>query len=280
MIKEKNLILNPKAKKPIVYDVLYNQTKSPKPVVIFCHGYKGFKDWGAWQHMAETFADNGFFFIKFNFSHNGGTIEQPIDFPDLEAFANNNFTQELEDLEHIINATVTTKQFMQEADVEKINLIGHSRGGGIVLIKAEENEKIKKVVSWAGVSDFSKYFKEETDDFVNWRETGVTYVENSRTKQQMPHYFQFFEDYKSNKKRLDVKRAAQHIRKPHLIIHGSEDQTVSIEEAKNLHKWHPKSQMEIIEGANHVFGAEHPWQKETMPEDLAEVVRLTVAFLK
>ena len=56
------------------------------PLIIFCHGYKGFKDWGAWNLMAEAFAKIGFCFIKFNFSHNGGTIEQPIDFPDLEAF--------------------------------------------------------------------------------------------------------------------------------------------------------------------------------------------------
>ena len=67
MISEKNLILTSEGKKPIVYDVCFNQTQSPKPVIIFCHGYKGFKDWGAWQLVAETFANAGFFFLKFNF---------------------------------------------------------------------------------------------------------------------------------------------------------------------------------------------------------------------
>ena len=92
MTIEKNLILTSTDKKPILLDIYYTGKKKEKPVVIFCHGYKGFKDWGAWHLVAEAFAETGFCFVKFNFSHNGGTVENPIDFPDLEAFANNNFS--------------------------------------------------------------------------------------------------------------------------------------------------------------------------------------------
>ena len=67
MIFEKNLILYRKNKKPIAYDVCFTPSKDPKPIVIFCHGYKGFKDWGAWGLVAETFAREGFFFLKFNY---------------------------------------------------------------------------------------------------------------------------------------------------------------------------------------------------------------------
>lgn len=279
MIKEKNLVLNPNEKNPIVYDAYYKMTQTPKPVVIFCHGYKGFKDWGAWRQMAERFASAGFFFIKFNFSHNGGTPQQPEDFPDLEAFANNTYTQELEDLEQIIEATITTRQFIQEADVDKIALVGHSRGGGIVLIKAEENSKIKKVVTWAGVSDFKSRFNIGTPQFEQWQQTGIRYVENSRTHQQMPHYFNFYEDFLAHEKRLTIKRAAKSIKKPHLIIHGSNDETVPLQEAKALHQWHPMSKLVIIEGANHVFGASHPWKEEEMPLDLQKVVQTSIDFL-
>ena len=93
-----------------------------KPIVIFCHGYKGFKDWGAWNLMAEAFAEAGFFFIKFNFSHNGGTVEQPIDFPDLEAFGNNNYTKELDDLESVIDWVCNSSEFKNEANTNSINL--------------------------------------------------------------------------------------------------------------------------------------------------------------
>ena len=103
MIRENNFLLEGKHKKPIVTDVYFQPTQQPKPIVIFCHGYKGFKDWGYWDLVAREFASNGYCFIKFNFSHNGGTIEQPIDFPDLEAFALNNFSIELDDVNSVIN---------------------------------------------------------------------------------------------------------------------------------------------------------------------------------
>ena len=46
--------------------------------------------------------------LKFNFSHNGGTVEQPIDFPDLEAFGHNNYTKELDDLNQVLDWVETT----------------------------------------------------------------------------------------------------------------------------------------------------------------------------
>ena len=135
MIK-KNLILERKNKKPIVYDIFYKESNTPKPVIIFCHGYKGYKDWGAWNLVAKQFLDAGFFFIKFNFSNNGGTIENPVYFDDLEAFANNNFSKELEDLDAVINLISLNNNFNYELDPFNISLIAHSRGAGIILIKA------------------------------------------------------------------------------------------------------------------------------------------------
>ena len=48
----KDIIIEGRNNKPIVTDVFYEETSQPKKVVIFCHGYKGFKDWGAWNLMA------------------------------------------------------------------------------------------------------------------------------------------------------------------------------------------------------------------------------------
>ena len=74
-------------------------------------------------------------------------------------------------------------------------------------------------------------------------------------KQQMPHYYQFYEDFIENEDRLTIKRAVSNLKIPHLIIHGNNDTSVLMKEAKSLHKWNPKSKLEIIDGANHVFGA-------------------------
>ncbi len=280
MILERNLVLNRSGKKPILYDVSYVPNQSPKSIIIFCHGYKGFKDWGAWHLVAETFAREGFFFLKFNFSHNGGTLEQPIDFPDLNAFGQNNFSIELNDLESIISLVSSNNDYEKEIDTNNISLIGHSRGGGIVLIKAEENPIISNVITWAGVCDFKVRFQENSENFKQWEKTGITYVENGRTKQQMPHEFQFYKDFKSNEKRLTIKRAVENLKANQLIIHGSEDTSVTLIEAESLHQWNSKSTIEIIENADHVFGACHPWDNPKMSTDLNKIVKQTIAFIK
>jgi pimeloyl-ACP methyl ester carboxylesterase len=279
MIITKNIRLQGKHSKPILTDVFYIDDTPLKPIVIFCHGYKGFKDWGAWNVMATSFADAGFLFIKFNFSHNGGTIKQPLDFPDLEAFGNNNYTKELDDLETVVDWVHQNENIKDAGDLSNISLIGHSRGGGIVTIKAEEDNRIKKVISLAGVSSYGKRTS-TTGDLMKWKKNGVKYVLNGRTKQQMPHFYQFYEDFIANEKRLTIKRAVSNLKIPYLIIHGDGDTSVLIEEAKYLHKWHPDSKFEIIKGANHVFGVKHPWKTNQLPEHLLRAISCIIQFVK
>lgn len=278
MVNEKNFTLQGKTSKPIITDVYYETTYKPKPIVIFCHGYKGFKDWGAWNLMAEKFAKNGFFFIKFNFSHNGGTPEQPIDFPDLEAFSEDNYSKQLDDLESVIDWIITTRAFVNEADVQNVNLIGHSRGGGIVLLKSAENDHITRIVTLAGVSDFASRFP-QGDVFDEWKEKGVYYVKNGRTKQEMPHNFQFYEDFEAHKKRFDIKKAARKVAIPHLILHNSDDETVDVEEAHLLHKWNKRSQLELLKTGGHTFGAKHPWEQTFLPKELEKAGDIIIQFL-
>ncbi|MAP55735.1 alpha/beta fold hydrolase [Altibacter sp.] len=280
MYIEKNNILPLKNKKPILFDTYHDGSGLAKPVIIFCHGYKGFKDWGAWHLVAEAFANAGFFFLKFNFSHNGGTVDQPIDFPDLEAFAQNNFSKELEDLDRVLDYIFAEGQQQLPIDLDQIHLLAHSRGGGIALIKAEEDPRIQKVATWASVSDFRARFQEHTEAFQQWKNKGRTHIENARTKQQMPHDWQFYEDFLAHEERLTIKRAVTALNKPMLVIHGTEDTTVSEKEAQQLQLWNPKSTLHIIDGADHVFGASHPWHESQLPRDLELVIQKTVQFFR
>ena len=279
MKTNKNIIVEGKHNKPILTDVFYLENKQPKPIVIFCHGYKGFKDWGAWNLMAETFAKAGFFFIKFNFSHNGGTIEEPIDFPDLEAFGNNNYSKELDDLGSVIDWISTNIDYQKKINLDDISLIGHSRGGGIVLLKTNEDTRVKKVITLAGVCDFAKRTA-TVGDLEQWKKEGVKYVLNGRTKQNMPHFYQFYEDFIQNIERLNVKNATKNLKIPHLIIHGNNDTSVLINEAENLHKWNPKSEYKIIEKANHVFNTSHPWKEKKLSLELEKAVSFCTDYLK
>lgn len=274
----KNIVLPGKYEKPILTDLFYNPNGKKKPVVIFCHGYKGFKDWGCWDLVARKFADADMFFIKFNFSHNGGTIEQPVDFPDLEAFAQNNYIIELDDLQSVLSWIRSEPEpYKKEMDSEKIILIGHSRGGGIVTIKASEDQEIHKVITWAGVSDYGRRFP-KGEALAQWKKEGVMYVENGRTKQQMPHNFQFYSSFIANENRLTISRAAKALSIPYLIIHGTEDPTVSVKEAKALASWTSRSELYLVSGADHVFDARHPWNQDSLPEALKDVVSKSIAF--
>jgi pimeloyl-ACP methyl ester carboxylesterase len=275
---EKNIVLERIDKKPILMDTFYSEEKINQPIIIFCHGYKGFKDWGAWDLMAETVADAGFCFIKFNFSHNGGTMENPIDFPDLEAFGNNNYTKELDDLDAVINWSQRYFKENSSIDTTNINLIGHSRGGGIAVLKASEDKRITKLITLASVCDFGKRTS-TTGDLKDWKEKGVKYVLNGRTKQQMPHYYQFYEDFMANEKRLNIKTAEKHLKIPHLIIHGNNDTSVLIEEAYSLNKWNTNSLLQIIDGADHVFNTKHPWSSSNLSTELSEASQLIIHFI-
>jgi len=224
----------------------------------------------------EYFIESDFAYVKFNFSHNGGTVEQPIDFPDLEAFGNNNYTKELADLRTVIDWI--EKYESSEIDKSEIYLIGHSRGGGISIIAANEDDRIKKLITWAAVADLINRYPKEVID--NWKKEGVLFVENTRTNQQMPLYYQLAEDVLDNMERFNIERAAKVIDIPHLIIHGTADEAVSIDEAKNLNKWNSKSELFIIQDSGHTFGAAHPFADISFPEDVQLVLNKTLEFIK
>lgn len=209
----------------------------------------------------------------------GGTMEQPIDFPDLNSFANNNYTHELEDIDRVVKHLEDSKIYSQDLDLKNISLIGHSRGAGTVLIKTSEDTRIKKVITWAGVSDFKERFQEGTPEFYKWEKEGVIYGENSRTKQFMPHFFQFFEDFNKNETRFNIKKSVENLKVPFLVVHGSNDTSVLPIEGENLYSWNKKNKIERIKDADHVFSSSHPWQSKTLPIELKKVIYLSIDFL-
>jgi uncharacterized protein len=276
MTISRNDIIQGRHDKPIVLDFGYIPDGIKKPVVVFAHGFKGFKDWGHFNKMMERFIEQDYAFVKFNFSHNGGTVEQPIDFPDLEAFGNNNYTKELDDLRTVIDWIENNES--TEIDAAQIYLIGHSRGGGISILAANEDKRIKKLITWAAVADLINRYPQETLNY--WEKEGVIYVENARTNQQMPLYYQLAEDTLNNKERFSIECAAKELSIPHLIIHGTLDEAVAISEGASIHKWNKDSEILIIEGANHTFGAKHPHTESSFPDDFDVVLHKTLEFIK
>jgi dienelactone hydrolase len=279
IIQSDDFIVGYNQEKPIVADLSYTKNETTQPLVIFCHGYKGYKDWGAWHLVAKRFAEQGFIFLKFNFSHNGGTFENPIDFPDLEAFGLDNYSKQMQDLESVISFALNDSNTMPKVDYKNISLIGHSRGGGITCLMANENSHVSKLITWAGVSDYKSRFP-KGKKLEEWKKQGAYYVKNGRTHQDMPHYIQFYEDFLANESRLNIQHAVENLKIPYLILHGEEDETVDLEEAKKLNDWCKHAEMKFIPNATHTFNTKQPWGKSELSKELRTAVDLSIDFLK
>ena len=279
LTKEKNIRITGKHEKPILTDLVFSNESKPKPIVIFCHGYKGFKDWGAWDLMAEEFAKNGYFFLKFNFSHNGTTPENLTEFLDIEAFGDNNYTKELDDLQSVIDwLHLPNNKYQDYLNTSNLTLIGHSRGGGISIIKAAEEKRITKLVTFSSVSDFASRFP--SDEILDkWKQKGVDYIINTRTKQQLPHHYQFYTNFKENEDRLTISKATKALKIPHLVVHGSKDTSVPLSESGDLFKWSPNSELLLVEGADHVYDTSHPWKSKSLPKNFKYVLDGTLKFI-
>lgn len=262
--------------KPITMDICFKSNNTLKPIIIFCHGFKGFKNWGHFDLIAQTMAKHDFVFIKFNFSYNGTTSLDKCDFADLDAFGKNNFTTELNDLGLVINYAEQQATIF-EGKASEIYLIGHSRGGGICILKAFEDKRIKKLISWASVKDVADFFVNQ--DLQQWKNNKFIYTYNSRTKQNMPLHYQIYEDFKTHEARLDIPKAAAGIKIPWLIVHGTNDTSVPLESAKYLHNQQKNSILFSIEKADHTFGGKHPWNSTELPVDSKILVEKTIHFL-
>ncbi len=265
---------------PIVLDIFYEPNKEPQPVLVYAHGFNGFKDWGNFDLIARQICLAGFVVVKFNFSHNGTSAANPTEFVNLEAFGLNNYSKQLYDLEQVVNWVADPQnEFASAIDTQAIFLLGHSMGGGICILFAGRDARIKKLVTWASISECkTPWGSWAPEKILEWRNTGVQYYKNSRTGQDMPLFYQLYEDYQQNKENLDIKKAIAVLNIPVLICHGTEDPAVPIEKAYELSAAQPAAELFTVQ-SDHVFGRKHPWTEESLPLPMQAVLEKTIAFI-
>ena len=232
--------------------------RDPRTAIVVAHGFKGFKDWGFFPHLSERLARDGHLVVSFNFSLNG-TGPNLVDFTDPEAFGRNTLSRELDDLHWMVDRTLAGEWSGDRAPAA-VGLLGHSRGGGAGIITTAEHGGVAALVTWAAVSTFQRWSEEHIRD---WTTRGVTYIENARTGQRMPLHRTLWDDLRTNADRLDVAAAAAMVRVPWLIVHGEEDATVPVAEARRLSEAGPSSALRVIPGSGHTFEATHPMEGTT-----------------
>ena len=279
MQRLKNIQIKGCKEKPILLDITYQKTGKAKPIIIFTHGFKGFKDWGHFNLIAQKFAENNFVFVKYNISYNGTTPENPTEFLDLEAFGHNNYSIEADDLGLVIDYIEKGRSEIEaeELDLSQIFLMGHSRGGGATIVKAAEDARVKKIVTLASINNYTRNW---SDYFLEtWKKRNVIHIVNGRTRQEMPLYWQLVADYQANESRLNIENAVRKLNIPFLVVHGTDDPAVPYKTALAIKEWNEKVQLLTIENGNHVFGGKHPYTESTLPTDTLKVVEAAILFL-
>ncbi len=265
--------------KIITGKITFIRNGKAKPMIVFAHGFKGFMDWGHFPLLGAEMAKNGFVFIRFNFSMNGITENSPQEIEDAEAFGRNSFSNEMNDLGAVIDWVQNQAGGNEgaELDLDRLTLMGHSRGGGLVILKAAEDSRVKATISLAAVHDFATRYPPAM--LQKWESEGVMYVLNGRTGKHLPVYWETAVDFMANKDRFDIPTKIKTLDTPLLLFHGDQDETLPIATAHTLASWKTDSNLIVMEGAGHTFGGKHPWTDKNLPDYVQEIATESTHFL-
>lgn len=265
---------------PIYYD-LYEPEKEESeeeddkaiPVIIFLHGFKGFKDWGAFPKACQQVSKAGFAVLAINLSLNG-VGESMTEFDQLDLFARETLSQDLNDVGSVVESLKDGSLVARSNTLETSNLgiIGHSRGGHTAVAAAAEYREIQCLVTWSAVADYNDHWSDKM--VADWEETGVTKIKNGRTGQVMPVHDVVYKDAHEQADRLMAVRRVQELTEPALFIHAKGDEAVSYRDAETLYSSCSFEQKEIllIEDSGHTFDTSHPFNNSGFPEPFRQVL--------
>lgn len=262
----------PGALGPILIDVRTSDRSASRPAVLIVHGFKGFKDWGMFPVLADRVARAGWSAVSVNLSGSG--VDDAGDFTLPEQFGHNTFSAELADIRAVLDGIAEGR--LGAAPTTSVGLVGHSRGGGIAILAASGDPRVRALVTWAAISHVDRWSAQAAE----WRRTGKLDMVNARTGQVLPMYTDMLDDIETNRSRLDIQAAVGRLTIPWLLIHGEADTSVPIAEADALARAAPPAGQPrriVLAGAGHTFGAVHPFAG--MSPELATVLDETVGWL-
>lgn len=252
---------------PLRGDVRAVADGTPRPAVVICHGFKGFKDWGFFPHLANRLAHGGLSAVSFNFSGSGVGAEGDR-FTEPERFGHATFGNDLRDLATVVAAAEVGELPGLGVAPAGIGLFGHSRGGGVSILYSAANPEIRSLVTWSAIASGRRWGPETIRQ---WRRDGKLDITNQRTGEVLPLFTDVLDELDADTDgRLDIEAAANRVRVPWLIVHGEADETVSIRDAQQLHHANEeRAELMIVRHGAHTFGARHPWAGTTPELDQA-----------
>ena len=219
-------------------DTAFHPGTRDDALVVIGHGVTGNKDRPLLVALAEGLAARGWPCLRISYAGNGGSEG---DFRDAT------ITKESDDLRAILDALPRGL---------KIAYAGHSMGGAVGLMTAAEDPRIRVLISLAGMV--------RTDDFLD-REFGTVTPDQGCMWDDpaCPLSRHFADDLRSIGDLFDQAAA---LAAPWLLIHGTDDDVVLIEDSRDAYDTaeEPKKLVEIP-------GAGHSFDEKSYPQVVAEV---------
>ena len=234
---ELDVVIRNKERQKLVGTLSYPEGKDPCPGVVLCHGFTANKDLHFFPELAAALTRSGIAVLRFD-CHACGRSEGDI---------HPTYKTMIEDLRAAIS------YLKDQERITKIGVAGHSMGGTSAIMAAAEDPEILATVTYAAVANTAQSAETKREKFT-LRDEG-TY---SLRVEKLGRDFTFTEDWFSDAKALKPLEAVTKSPAPLLIIHGTEDKKIPMEEAKQLFLAAklPKS-IKMIEGADHVFSDHH-----------------------
>ncbi len=267
---------------PIRGDV-YLPGKDGTPQVIVIHGFKGFKNWGFFPWLGRELADNGLAAIVINLSH-CGIGENWETFERLDLFERDTWSKRVFDVGRVIDAAVRNELTGKSApNPSRLGILGHSMGGGLALLMAAKDERVRSLCTFAAVAEPNRIPMDQAHRAL--KALGHVPIMNVRTNQMMPVGREFFDDLERHRAAFDIRAAARRVTIPWLLVHGGDDETVPLDEAHQLlaeaaanTERGENAKLLAIQDTGHTFDAAHPFQGP--PEALQQAAAAAAAHFK
>ena len=236
----------------------YNKDLKSQPLVIFIHG-SGNVDRNGNQdgvnikanyikQLADSLNIRGIAFYRY----------------DKRSASKENLKFMMDDLDFyrfVDDANLAVANFKNDNRFNSITLIGHSQGSLVAMLASQED--VDRYVSIAGVSeDMGNFiinsYKVYSEEMGNMAKEHITELKETGTIETvnpaLAHLFSkpnqpFFITWMAYNPSVEIKK----LEIPVLIINGTKDLQVKVEEAEKLHEAKPNSELVIIENMNHVL---------------------------
>ncbi len=264
------------SKKNITGDLRFCTTKEKIPVVIICHGFMAFKDWGMYPFVGESFAKNNFASVTFNFSHNG--ISNNLNkITDYKNFEENTISKEISDLKILLNEIETGSLNKNFFNLDQIFLVAHSRGTGIAVLETANNKKIKLLATWSPISTFDRWTETQK---LRWKQNGFLPATNNFSSHPLKIGIELLNNIESNKNKFNIFSAAKKISVPWLIIQGMEDLITPPKETEKIFSVANKDKTKyiLLEKVGHLYNAMNKSKDDF--QTISHILDITINFFK